>query len=450
MRNIYSQNGSLRRRPGLLAALVIASLIAGGAVTVLATPQAAVAADTVDLGGGYSLDCSGTVPSLNFAGNITSDNQGHTSGNTNIYFTTFSGRTGVTQEFGPTVAALPSFYTASYPLPGAATYSYRMKVGDGTGASELRSVTIPDACPWYDYANPPLDATADNIAVSTVTPGNATVSFNYALNTTVPAWAQSTGTRYLRVYIAPPGTRDWIVRQDIAVTGPGAFNQIYALAPGTYELSLGAWPLSGCGDCGGVDPNIFSTTTFTVKAAGPSVPGAFVSVDPSRVLDTRVGNGASQSAVAAYGTVDLQVTGRGGVPASGVAAVVVNVTVTAPSAGGFLTVYPSGTSQPTASNLNFTAGQSVPNLVTVKVGTGGKVKLTNNSGGTAHLIADVAGYYLAGTPTVPGAFVSLARTGCWTPASATAHRKPRSLPMAPSTCRSLAAVGFPLPVSLRW
>ena len=97
-----------------------------------------------------------------------------------------------------------------------------------------------------------------------------------------------------------------------------------------------------------------------------------------------------------YGTVDLQVTGRGGVPATGVAAVVMNVTVTGPSAGGFMTVYPSGTSQPTASNLNFTPGQSIPNLVTVKVGTGGKIKLTNNSAGTIHLIADVAGYYLAG------------------------------------------------------
>ena len=120
-----------------------------------------------------------------------------------------------------------------------------------------------------------------------------------------------------------------------------------------------------------------------------------------------MGNGAPQARVAASGTVGLQVTGRGGVPATGVAAVVVNVTVTGPSASGFITVYPSGTSQPTASNLNFTAGQTIPNLVTVKLGTDGKIDLRNNSAGSVHLIADVAGYYLAGTPTVPGAFVSL-------------------------------------------
>jgi hypothetical protein len=136
-------------------------------------------------------------------------------------------------------------------------------------------------------------------------------------------------------------------------------------------------------------------------AAATTEPGTFATLDPVRILDTRVGNGAAQAKVAASGTVGLQVTGRGGVPASDVAAVVVNVTVTGSSTGGFITVYPSGASQPTASNLNFTAGLNIPNLVTVKVGTDGKINLKNNSAGTVHLIADVAGYYVAGTPTVP-------------------------------------------------
>ncbi len=143
-------------------------------------------------------------------------------------------------------------------------------------------------------------------------------------------------------------------------------------------------------------------------AGTPTVAGAFVSLDPARVLDTRFGNGAAQAAVAANGTVTVQATGRGGIPASGVSAVVVNVTVTGPAAGGFVTVYPSGNTPPNASNLNFTAAQSIPNLVTVRVGGDGKITLRNSSAGTVHLIADVAGYYLAGTPTVPGAFASLA------------------------------------------
>ena len=156
-----------------------------------------------------------------------------------------------------------------------------------------------------------------------------------------------------------------------------------------------------------------ATTIGAVAAApaaaalAPSVPGAFVAVAPQRLLDTRKGVGGSGPVVKS-GTVHLQVTGRGGVPATGVSAVVMNVTVTAPSGSGYITAYPDGTSLPTASNLNFVKGQTVPNLVTVKVGTNGKVALRNGSGGTVQLIADVAGYYLDGAPSVPGAFVAVA------------------------------------------
>ena len=139
----------------------------------------------------------------------------------------------------------------------------------------------------------------------------------------------------------------------------------------------------------------------------PTQPGTFTSLTPARLLDTRDGTGAAQKKVAGQGTVNLQVTGRRGVPSSGVAAVVLNVTVTEPGGAGFITAYPAGQSRPLASNLNFTAGQTIPNLVTVKLGTGGKVALYNGSIASAHLIADVAGYYLAGTATLPGTFVPL-------------------------------------------
>lgn len=170
-----------------------------------------------------------------------------------------------------------------------------------------------------------------------------------------------------------------------------------------------SFTLASTGSAHAVDGDeIAPTTQSSDLAATPATdPGTFVSLDPARVLDTRTGNGAAKAAVGAFAGVELQVTGRGGVPASDVSAVVVNVTVTGPSASGFVTVYPSGGSQPTASNLNFTAGQTIPNLVTVKVGAGGRITLTNNSAGQVNLIADVAGYYLAGTPTVAGAFTSL-------------------------------------------
>ena len=113
---------------------------------------------------------------------------------------------------------------------------------------------------------------------------------------------------------------------------------------------------------------------------------------PQRILDTRTGLGAPAARLGAGGTIGLQVTGAGGVPASGVTAVVLNVTVTEPSAGSFLTVSPTGETRPLASNLNYVAGQTVPNLVVAKLGAGGKVDLFNSSG-TTHVIADVAGWY---------------------------------------------------------
>ncbi len=70
-----------------------------------------------------------------------------------------------------------------------------------------------------------------------------------------------------------------------------------------------------------------------------------------------------------------------------------NVTVTNPTAASWLRVSPTGSPPPVASNLNFTAGQTIANLVTVRLGTGGRVDLTNLAG-RPDVIADVVGYYL--------------------------------------------------------
>jgi hypothetical protein len=71
-----------------------------------------------------------------------------------------------------------------------------------------------------------------------------------------------------------------------------------------------------------------------------------------------------------------------------------NVTVTAPTGGGYVTVFPTGDAIPLASNLNFSANQTIPNLVAAKLGLSGQVTLRNGTFGTVHLIADVAGYFL--------------------------------------------------------
>ena len=144
-----------------------------------------------------------------------------------------------------------------------------------------------------------------------------------------------------------------------------------------------------------VVPATGSPATLSTAATG-----GFVGVTPFRLLDTREGNGAPKAPVGPGGSIDLQVTGRGGVPAADVAAVVLNVTAIGPSESGFVTAWPTGEPRPTASNLNFVAGQTVPNLVIVKVGTSGMVSLFNLAG-TVNLAADVSGYYTTASQLVP-------------------------------------------------
>ena len=142
----------------------------------------------------------------------------------------------------------------------------------------------------------------------------------------------------------------------------------------------------------------------------PSYPaaGAFSPQAPFRQLDTRNGTGGTTGPVAPGATIRVPVTGRGGIPATGVSAVAINVTATSPTSFGNITVHAGGTTAPGTSNLNFTPGDTTPNLVISPVANDGTIALTNNSSGTVHLIADTSGYYTAGTPSTPGAFSSQA------------------------------------------
>jgi hypothetical protein len=153
--------------------------------------------------------------------------------------------------------------------------------------------------------------------------------------------------------------------------------------------------------------------TFTVRATNiigqgaasavsnaivPWAGSAFHPVVPSRVLDSRGPNGGWNAPLAAGASRDLKVTELGGpsaVPASA-SAVVMNVTATGSTAGSFVSVWPAGLPKPVASNLNFAAGQTIPNLVTVKIGAGGNVSFAT-AVGSVHVIADVVGYFDDGT-----------------------------------------------------
>ncbi len=123
------------------------------------------------------------------------------------------------------------------------------------------------------------------------------------------------------------------------------------------------------------------------NSATPVAPTKYTPRTPVRVLDTRTGTGAPAAKLGAGGTLTLTVPG---LPA-GTTAVAMNVTVTNATAPSFLSVYPNGQPQPVGSNLNFVAGQTIPNLVMVPLGPGNTLTFYNNAG-TVDVLADLVGY----------------------------------------------------------
>jgi hypothetical protein len=96
--------------------------------------------------------------------------------------------------------------------------------------------------------------------------------------------------------------------------------------------------------------------------------------------------------------LELQVAGVAGVP-SNADAVALNMTVVNAQSAGFATVYPCGQSRPETSNLNYAAGQTIPNLVIAKPGVGGKVCIYSYS--AIDVLADVSGFFPAGSGFTP-------------------------------------------------
>ncbi|WP_345632384.1 hypothetical protein [Rugosimonospora acidiphila] len=77
---------------------------------------------------------------------------------------------------------------------------------------------------------------------------------------------------------------------------------------------------------------------------------------------------------------------------TGVAAVVLNVTVVSPTVASYLTVWPTGGARPTVSNIDFAAGWTGANSTTVPLGSGGQVDIYNLTG-QVQVLADVVGFY---------------------------------------------------------
>jgi hypothetical protein len=187
--------------------------------------------------------------------------------------------------------------------------------------------------------------------------------------------------------------------------------------------------------------NNSGTVGLLADLAGFYAPGAtstFTAANPVRVLDTREGLGREGTTrVGAGESFDLVVAGTGSPVPAGASAVALTVTAVSATASTDVRVYPTpattDAAPPVVSNLNVRPGGAVPNVVIVKVGQDGKIRLRNQSGGV-HLLADVAGWYdaaAAGSLFRPVAPVRVldTRTGLGTTTTSTTVGAGQSIPL---------------------
>jgi len=220
-----------------------------------------------------------------------------------------------------------------------------------------------------------------------------------------------------------------------ATTISGLSNSLGIAGQGAYTFTV--VPVNANG-------NGYATTSAPVFPQLTA--GQFSPLAPARILDTRNATGTCFDAagaplacgpVGAGATEQLLVAGAGGVPASGASAVAMNVTVTGPSAASVLTVFPSDAAQPPVSNLNYTPAQTVPNLVVVKLGPDGRVKI-NNAFGTTQVVADVVGWYSDATTVAASRYNALAPARILDTRSGT-----NAGTCVPSPCATLGNAGVP-------
>jgi len=145
-------------------------------------------------------------------------------------------------------------------------------------------------------------------------------------------------------------------------------------------------------------------------------PRAFIGLTPCRIVDTR-GNGAPIQG-GTFGVNQIRtwaLSGKCGIP-TGADAVSLNLTVTGTGANpfGFATLWPTGATQPTASNINWSAaGQTIANAVIVPLGTSGSVNVISGNAGT-DMVLDVNGYFSAALGTPQNFFTLNNNSSLWT------------------------------------
>ena len=334
-----------------------------------------------------------------------------TTGVTQVTVTTPSGTSATSTTTGYLYLA-PATYTPVTPYricDTRSTTTYNPSGLSGLNLSQCESKTLgPNATLTIQVApTNPSGQTSGGV------PSNATAVM---LNVTVTS---TTAASYLSVYpsgLARPLSSNLNWTQGVTT-------------PNLVEVPIGTnGDINIYNNAGNTDVivDVQGYVTTAPSSVTSATPGLYVPLTPYRICDTRANNPSSLSGlnlsqcesktlgpnssltIAVSGTNPSGLT-SGGVPSS-VSAVVLNVTVTNTTAASYLTAYPAGVTQPVVSNLNWTAGETIPNRIVVPLSPNGDVTLYNNAGNT-DVIVDVGGYYTSSSGSVTGAtFVPMSPT----------------------------------------
>jgi len=144
--------------------------------------------------------------------------------------------------------------------------------------------------------------------------------------------------------------------------------------------------------------------THVAAAPPPATASAFTPITPQRLVDTRTGLGGVGGRVGAESAIDVQVTGRLGVPTSATA-VMMNITAVDAGGRGYVQVLPKGRATlRSSSTLNVDSpGQTIPNAAFAPLGDGGQLTVFTTL--TTDIVIDVSGYFTPASSATAGRLV---------------------------------------------
>ncbi len=205
----------------------------------------------------------------------------------------------------------------------------------------------------------------------------------------------------------PAGAKDAIVNLTTTDTGAGGYLSAYPpgastttsvsnWAKGQTVANLVVLPVTNGQIV--LKNNSSASVDFVADLSGyyaneTSIPNQTVYVPnaPTRILDTRYGIGSAIAKVGPGQTISVPINTFG--TTSGIAGAQMNITATQATAGGYLIVYPGGSSQSNTSALNYTAGTSVANAGMVPLGADHTIKIYNGGSKSVDVIIDLEGTY---------------------------------------------------------